>query len=168
MLPATLGLTGCVMMAAMAEDQPRGVAPPPARTVEKVDDDHCLVGGISLRKSTRGISFDGAINQDGGLIKFLLVTEKGKLHEPLFTCSIRPTAQNLAFKLLGFPSSPELFEVVGPDHRPTGKHPEVPVQVRAVLHDPANPVANLLYSDKAAAAQPLAQHPAVNTIVDTK
>jgi hypothetical protein len=87
--------------------------------VRKIDEDQHIVGGITFRKSTREISFDAQVNQTGGLIEFLLVTEKGKIHESLFSCTISPTDLNLAFKLLGYPTSPELFEIVAPDHRPT-------------------------------------------------
>jgi hypothetical protein len=105
-------------------------ASPVPGEVRKIDEDHYIVGGITLRKSTREISFDAQVNQTGGLIEFLLVTGKGKVHESLFSCAISPTDLNVAFKLLGYPSSPELFELVAADHRPTGKFPEVPVEVR--------------------------------------
>ena len=114
---------------------------PPARTdvdhpssvpgkVQRIDEDHYLVGGVTLRKSTREISFDARVNQTGGLIEFLLVTEKGKIHESIFSCAASPTDLNVAFKLLDYPSSPELFEIVGPDYRPTGKFPEVTQEVK--------------------------------------
>jgi hypothetical protein len=98
--------------------------------VRRINEDQHIVGGVTLRKSTREISFDARINQTGGLIEFLLVTEKGKIHESLFSCTISPTDLNVAFKLLGYPCSPELFEIVAPDHRPTGKYPQVAEDVR--------------------------------------
>jgi hypothetical protein len=99
--------------------------------VRKIDEDQHIVGGVTFRKSTREISFDARVNQTGGPIEYLLVTEKGKVHESLFSCSISPTDLNVAFKLLGYPASPELFEIVAPDHRPTGKYPKVPEDVRS-------------------------------------
>jgi hypothetical protein len=145
-LLAMLCLTGCSTMATSAQDA-RLSAPenrstdPPVQTdavkptsvpgeVRKIDEDRYIVGGIAFRKSTREISFDAQVNQTGGLIEFLLVTEKGKVHESLFSCTISPTDLNVAFKLLGYPSSPELFEIVAPDHCPTGKYPEVPEEVK--------------------------------------
>jgi hypothetical protein len=147
LLLVMLCLTGCSIMATSAQDT--GLpAPevhstdPPVQTsevkpalvpgeVREIDEDQHIVGGITFRKSTREISFDAQLNQAGGPIEFLLVTEKGKIHESLFSCSISPTDLNLAFKLLGYPTSPELFEIIAPDHRPTGKYPEVPEDVRS-------------------------------------
>ena len=138
-------LIGCATMAASAQDaclpasevrstdsptQAEAVKPSPVPgEVRRIDEDQHIVGGVTLRKSTREISFDARVNQTGGLIEFLLVTGKGKIHESLFSCAISPTDLNVAFKLLGYPSSPELFEILAPDHRPTGKYPEVPEEV---------------------------------------
>lgn len=147
LLPAMLCLMGCSTMATSAQDT-RLPAPDVRSTdplvqtgaikpaavpgeVRKIDEDQHIVGGITFRKSTREISFDAQVNQTGGLIEFLLVTEKGKIHESLFSCTISPTDLNLAFKLLGYPTSPELFEIVTPDHRPTGKYPEVPEDTKS-------------------------------------
>jgi hypothetical protein len=143
---AMLLLIGCATMATSAQDaRPpalevsstaaparAGAVKPPAASgeVRKIDEDQYIVGGVTLRKSTREISFDARVNQTGGLIEFLLVTGKGKIHESLFSCAIRPTDLNVAFKLLGYPSSPELFQILAPDLRPTGKYPEVAEEVK--------------------------------------
>jgi hypothetical protein len=129
-LSAILALLGCTTMAVRAQDAHQAAPSPGPGEVRQIDDDQYLVGGVTLRKSTREISFDASINQTGGLIEFLLVTEKGKVHESLFACAIRPADLNVAFKLLAYPSSPELFEVLAADQRPTGKYPEVPEEVR--------------------------------------
>lgn len=142
-----LSLMGCASMTTSAQDarlpatgvsandspaQAGAVQPAPVPAeVRKIDEDHYIVGGVTLRKSTREISFDARVNQTAGLIEFLLVTEKGKIHESLFSCAISPTDLNVAFKLLGYQSSPELFEIVTPDHRPTGKYPEVAGGIRS-------------------------------------
>ncbi len=147
LLPAMLCLTGYSTMATSAQES-RLLAPEirstqtPVQTgavepasvpgeVRKIDEDHYIVGGITFRKSTREISFDAQVNQTACPIEFLLVTEKGKIHESLFSCNISPTDLNVAFKLLGYPTSSELFEIVTPDHCPTGKYPEVPEDVRS-------------------------------------
>ena len=146
LLAAMLALMGSATLATSAQDarlpaSDVGSIGPPARAgagkaplvpgeVRKIDEDHHIVGGVTLRKSTRGISFDARVNQTGGLIEFLLVTEKGKTHESLFSCTVSPTDLNVAFKLLGYPSSPELFEILAPDHRPTGNYPKVPEEVK--------------------------------------
>lgn len=127
-LPSLLLVAASATIAARPQEEP---ANPATGEVRRIDEDRFLVGGITLRKSTREISFDATVNQAGGLIEFLLVTDKGKIHESLFSCAIRPTDLNIAFKLLGYPTSPELFELTGPDHRPTGKFPEVPEEVKS-------------------------------------
>jgi hypothetical protein len=137
-----LCLTGCSTMVTSAQDarlpgpevrsadtsiQTDTVKPAPVPgEVRKIDEDQHLVGGIIFRKITREIFFDALVNQTGGPTEFLLATEKGKIHESLFSCTISSTDLNVAFKLLGYSSSPELFEIVAPDYRPTGKYPEVP------------------------------------------
>jgi hypothetical protein len=142
-----LALMGCATLATSAQDArlPASEArstdsparagavksPPVPGEVRKIDEDHHIVGGVTLRKSTREISFDARVNQTGGLIEFLLVTDKGKTHESLFSCTVSPTDLNVAFKLLGYPSSPELFEILTPDHRPTGEYPKVPEEVKS-------------------------------------
>jgi hypothetical protein len=123
-------LFGGAADAVRAQERSPGAAPPAVGEVRKIDGDRYLVGGVTLRKSTREISFDAAVNQSGGLIEYLLVNEKGKVHEALFSCAIRPTDLNIAFKLLGYPASAELFEILGPDHRPTGRYPEVAEEVK--------------------------------------
>ena len=117
-------------MATNAQDAHPDKFPIASGELREIDKDQHLVGGVTLRKSTREISFDARVNQTGGLIEFLLVTENGKVHESLFSCAISPTDLNVAFKLLGYPSSPELFEILAPDHRPTGNYPEVPEEVK--------------------------------------
>ncbi len=115
---------------AAAPESADAAKPATSGEVRKADADNYTVGSVALRKSTREISFDARINQTGGIIEYLLVTEKGKLHESLFSCAISPTDLNVAFKLLSYPASPELFEIVADDQRPTGKFPDVPEEIR--------------------------------------
>ena len=46
--------------------------------------------------------------------------------------SIRPIDLNIAFMLLGYEASPELFEIRTPGHQPTGRYPVVSERVRSL------------------------------------
>lgn len=121
---------GFLLGSAMAADPVPAPIPPANEAVRQIDDDRYAVGQVTVRKSTREISFDARVNQTGGPIEYLLVTGKGKIHEAVFSTDIRPTDLNVAFKLLGYKSSPELFEIRTADHKPTGRFPEVPEETK--------------------------------------
>lgn len=105
--------------------------PAPAGKVTQVNEHTFEVGEISIDKTSSAIAFDATVNQVGGPIEYLLVTDKGKTHESLFACDIRPIDLNVAFLLLDYQPSPELFEIRTPDHRPTGKFPAVAEDIRS-------------------------------------
>ena len=106
--------------------------PATAGKVTKIDDLTYEVGNITVQKRSREIAFDATVNQVGGPIEYLLVTKRGKTHEALFLSNIRPLDLNVAFLLIGYQPSPELFQIRTPDHRPTGKYPTVPEKVRSL------------------------------------
>jgi hypothetical protein len=56
---------------------------------------------IRLDKKNRRISFDATVNQRVGLIEYLLVNEKGKVHESLFATKVMPHDIHLAMLLIG-------------------------------------------------------------------
>ena len=86
-----LALLVCSTLAVRARDDPQSDAPTAAGEVRKIDENQCIADGISPRKSTRELSFDATFNKTGGLIEFLIVTGKGKVHESFFSCAIRST-----------------------------------------------------------------------------
>ena len=57
--------------------------------------------GVRLDKKNRRISFDATVNQHVGLIEYLLVNEKGKVHESLFATKAMPHDIHLALLLIG-------------------------------------------------------------------
>ena len=116
-------------------------SPPPAEVtsvsaaagkVTKIDDLTYEVGNITVHKQSRIIAFNALVNQVSGPIEYLLVNARGKTHESLFLSNIRPINLNVAFLLIGYQPSPELFQIRTPDHRPTGKYPTVPEKVRSL------------------------------------
>jgi hypothetical protein len=57
--------------------------------------------GIRLDKKNHRVSFDAAVNQRVGLIEYLLVNDKGKVHESLLSTKITPHDLHLALLLIG-------------------------------------------------------------------
>jgi hypothetical protein len=57
--------------------------------------------GVRLDKKNHRISFDATINQREGLIEYLLVNDKGKVHESLLATKIAPHDIHLALLLIG-------------------------------------------------------------------
>ena len=57
--------------------------------------------GIRLDQKNHRISFPATVNQRVGLIEYLLVNEKGKVHESLFATKVVPHDIHLALLLIG-------------------------------------------------------------------
>lgn len=57
--------------------------------------------GIHLDKKSRRISFPAIVNQRLGTIEYLLVNERGKVHESLFATKVSPHDIHLALLLIG-------------------------------------------------------------------
>jgi hypothetical protein len=57
--------------------------------------------GVRLDKANRRVTFPGSVNQCEGLIEYLLVNDKGKVHESLLATAIAPHDIHLALLLIG-------------------------------------------------------------------
>lgn len=111
-----------------APDQPMAPVKP---SVEKIDDTHYRIGAITFDQRTREIRFPAKVNMIEGLLEFLLVHENGKSHESLLTTSISPTQLNLAFTLLRYPPSRELYALLNENGGASNEYPEVSAEVKA-------------------------------------
>jgi len=111
-----------------APDQPMAEVKP---SVEKIDETHFRIGTITFDQKTREIRFPGKVNMIEGLLEFLLVHENGKSHESLLTTDISPTQLNLAFTLLRYPPSRELYALLNDHGGASNNFPEVPADVKA-------------------------------------
>lgn len=89
-----------------APDQPVAPVKP---VIEKLDETRFRIGEVTFDQKTREIRFPTTVNMTDGLLEFIIVHEKGKLHESLLATTISPTHLNLAFTLLRYPPSPELY-----------------------------------------------------------
>lgn len=108
-----LVMLSIVFGAVRAEDEP---PPAPAQAkVERIDENTFRIGGIEFRKDTRSIRIPAQINMTEGLLEYALVHADGKIHESLLLTRVNPTHVNIAFKLLGYKPSEELFHAPDED-----------------------------------------------------
>jgi hypothetical protein len=84
-------------------------AEPEKPVVERLDENRFRIGSVTFDQKTREIRFPASINMNDGLLEFIIVHENGKIHESLLKTDISPTHLNLAFTLLRYPPSPELY-----------------------------------------------------------
>ena len=84
-------------------------------SVEQLDENRYRIGKVILDKRSREIRFPAKVNMTEGLLEFVVVHENGKIHESLLATDISPTHLNLAFKLLRYPASRELYSKVNED-----------------------------------------------------
>ena len=110
-----------------AEETPAAAQP----SVVKVDENTFRIGDIEFRKDTRSIRIPAEVNMTEGLLEYALVHTDGKIHESLLLTRVNPTHVNIAFKLLGFKASQELFYALEEDGSASGKLIEVDEKTKA-------------------------------------
>jgi len=111
-----------------ADTDPVPLSTPP---VEKLVDGTLRIGEITADPKTREIRIHTKVNLDDELLEFVLVHQDGKIHESLLTTTASPLHLNLAFKLLRYTASPELYVI---QHEPgvsSGEFPVVPEETKA-------------------------------------
>ena len=100
-------------------------------SVEKLDETRFQIGKIIFDQKTREIRFPAKVNMIEGSLEFLLVHETGKVHESLLMTDISPTHLNLAFTLLRYPPSRELYALPNDHGGASNNYPEVPAEIKA-------------------------------------
>jgi hypothetical protein len=86
------------LLAQIPSPAPPAANPAPLREIAPgIFDYH----GVRLDKKNRRVSFDAAVNQRAGLIEYLLVNDKGKVHESLLATKLAPHDIHLALLLVG-------------------------------------------------------------------
>jgi hypothetical protein len=98
-------------------------------SVEKLDGTRYRIGKITFDSKTREIRFPAAVNMTDGLLEFAIVHENGKIHESLLHTDISALNLNLAFKLLSYPASAELYMIPNESGGLSGDFHEVPEEV---------------------------------------
>jgi hypothetical protein len=109
---------------APAPDAAREEVPAPQVSVQKVGETLYRLGEIEFDAKTREIRFPATVNMnEGGPLEYILVNEKGKVHESILTTSVSPLNLQVALKLLRYKAgygdvfdrllSPEVLEKEG-------------------------------------------------------
>ena len=98
--------------------------------VEKITDTKYRIEKITFDEKTREIRIPASVNMTEGLLEFLVVHQDGKIHESLFITDISPTHLNLAFTLLRYKASKELYDLPNGTGGITGEFPDVPADVK--------------------------------------
>ena len=89
------------------------------------------IGKVIFDQKSREIRFPAKVNMSEGLLEFLIVHENGKVHESLLNTDISPTHLNLAFTLLRYPASRELYPLPNETGGLSGQFPDVPADIKA-------------------------------------
>jgi hypothetical protein len=97
MSPAWLLLA---LVAGAASPPPGPTAPAPS-ALHEVAPGVFEYHGVRLDKANRRVTFAGTVNQREGLIEYLLVNDKGKVHESLFATTLAPHDIHVALLLIG-------------------------------------------------------------------
>lgn len=111
-----------------APDQP---VTPVQPAVERLDETRFRVGTVVLDHKTREIRFPATVNMTQGLLEYILVRPYGKVHESLLVTDSSAIDINLAFTLLRYQPSPELYALPNKKGGLSGKYPQVPAATKA-------------------------------------
>lgn len=78
-------------------------APDPESGVKKIGKNRYRLGGIEFDSRTREVTFPVVVNlREGGPLEYVLVHEKGKVHESIFTTAVSPLHLQIVMKLLRY------------------------------------------------------------------
>jgi hypothetical protein len=125
-LTSTLFLaTAAIAAPADPVPAPEAAAEPSQPNVRKLGDGKFAVGLVQFQQKSRHVSFPAEVNMTEGLLEYAIVHQNGKIHEALLHTKTNPFHVNIALKLLRYEASPELFQILDEDYKPTGKYPTV-------------------------------------------
>lgn len=111
-------------------EAPAKVETPEKPAIEKLDATRYRIGEVILDQKTREIRVPAVLNMKEGLLEFLIVHEHGAIHESLLRTTASPTNINLAFKLLRYKPSKELYRIPKEPGIPSDKFYEVDPEIR--------------------------------------
>lgn len=88
--------------------------------VEKTAPGMFKMGDIVINKNERSVSFPALVNQKDGLLEYLIVHGRGKVHESLLRTNVEPYFLNIAFLLLEFEGTDKPLQYQGDQTIPKG------------------------------------------------
>lgn len=100
-------------------------------SVKKLDETRYQIGEVVFDRQTREIRFPCKVNMTEGLLEYIIVHINGKVHESLLVTEISPTHLNLAFTLLNYVPSRELYPLPNATGGTSGDYPDVSPEIRA-------------------------------------
>lgn len=123
----------CASLLPLAAAETANTDPVPVSTppVEKLTNGMLRIGEITADPKTREIRIPTKVNLDDELLEFVLVHQDGKIHESLLTTTASPLHLNLAFKLLRYTASPELYVIQHEAGVSSGEFPMVPEETKS-------------------------------------
>jgi hypothetical protein len=122
------------------EEQPPNAPPkdlpvnPVKPNLVRLDDTRYQLGEVIFDRKTREIRFPAEVHITDKPTEYAIVHPRGSEHEAIITTKISPIELNLAFTLLRYKPSVELFSLIEETGHPTGIYPQVPAAVRAAAH----------------------------------
>lgn len=99
--------------------------------VEKTAPGMFKMGEIVINKKDRSVSFPALLNQKDGLLEYLIVNGRGKVHESLFRTNVEPYYLNLALLLLEFEGTDRPLQYQGDHAIPKGEALSITVSYEA-------------------------------------
>ncbi|MGC4014622.1 MAG: YdjY domain-containing protein [Luteolibacter sp.] len=132
----TLPVLLLLPLAAAGQDRPEAAAAPASSepgkaAIERIDGTRYKLGEITFDQKSREIRFPAKVNMTEGLLEYLVVHSRGKVHESLFATDTSPTRLNVVFKLLRYRPSAELYATDSPaEHEAGTKFPDVAAEVK--------------------------------------
>jgi hypothetical protein len=118
-------------MAQVPDAKDTATTEPVKPSVKKLDATRYQIGEITFDQKTREIRFPCKVNMTEGLLEFLIVHRNGKLHESLLLTDVSPTQLNLAFTLLNYTPSRELYPLPNATGGTSANFPEVAPEIKA-------------------------------------
>lgn len=104
---------------------------PVTPSVKKLDATRYQIGEVIFDQKSREIRFPTKVNMTEGLLEYLIVHQNGKVHESLLSTEVSPTHLNLAFTLLRYTPSKELYPLPNETGGTSSNYPDVPADVKA-------------------------------------
>lgn len=98
--------------------------------IQQVDEHRFRIGTIQFDRKTREIRFPCEVNMTEGILEYLIVHKNGNVHESLLSTDISATHLNIAFKLLNYQASPELYAFRNESGGLSENYPKVPEAIQ--------------------------------------
>lgn len=113
----------------------------PTKAIEKLGGTRFKLGVLEFDQKSREIRIPAKVNLREGMLEYVLVHESGKVHESLFSTTVRPTELNVVLLLLNWKQSDAFFDFTEPERGG--------VPVKGAENPPASQVeVHVLWKDK--------------------